>query len=124
MFSIQKRLQAEIQILWISCYFASVSTILKITDRQTDDFIISFTFHRDFMDKNMVRTNRMLSFFYAVLGKIDKQLEQFLIRFVLQFSLILLSHTHFETLWQYLSCNSDLRCVCRSARFLNFGKRR
>jgi len=34
------------------------------------------------MDKNMVRTNRMLSFFYAVLGKVDKQLEQFLIRFV------------------------------------------
>lgn len=35
---------------------------------------------RDFMDKNMTRTNRMLSFFYAVLGKVDQQLESFLVR--------------------------------------------
>jgi len=35
---------------------------------------------RDFMDKNMNRTNRMLSLFYAVLSKVDKQLEQFLLR--------------------------------------------
>lgn len=35
----------------------------------------------DFMDKNMNRTNRMLSLFYAVLSKVDEQLEQFLIRY-------------------------------------------
>ena len=31
------------------------------------------------MDKNMNRTNRMLSLFYAVLSKVDQQLEQFLL---------------------------------------------
>ena len=34
------------------------------------------------MDKNMNRTNKMLSFFYAIISKEDTELEQFLIRYV------------------------------------------
>lgn len=41
---------------------------------------LSKTHIRDFMDKNMNRTNKMLSFFYAVIGKADVELEQFLLR--------------------------------------------
>ena len=41
-----------------------------------------FYYCRDFMDKNMVRTNKMLSFFYPIMNKVDAYLEQFLLRYV------------------------------------------
>lgn len=39
---------------------------------------LSRTHIRDFMDSNMNRTSKMLSFFYAILGKVDPELEFFL----------------------------------------------
>ena len=39
---------------------------------------LSKTHIRDFMDTNMNRTSKMLSLFYAIMGKADAELEQFL----------------------------------------------
>ncbi|XP_002164352.1 TBC1 domain family member 20 isoform X1 [Hydra vulgaris] len=42
--------------------------------------VLSNTYLRDFMDKDMKRTNNLLSFFYPILSKVDKELEEFLTR--------------------------------------------
>ena len=56
-------------------------TLLRVTGEDLASILLeqlSLSHLRDFMDKNMTRTMRMLNFFYAILAKVDTELSAFL----------------------------------------------
>jgi len=58
-------------------------TLLRVVGEELGACLLaqlSKSYIRDFMDKNMLRTNKMLTFFYGILAKVDAELEEFLVR--------------------------------------------